>query len=1018
MARNKKGKKWNNKKRNVDTRDVRAKSMQLGHPDFDTYYKAQGIVGEHEWDAFSATLLTPLPTAFRMNQHSPLTPALVKDLQDRFPSLFEAAHAALQADREALAAGAEAAKAAAAAAAAAAPEGEKDAAAAAVMSTQGTGKASSPEEYASNPNVVVSVLEDDGMVRLKRTLPARVDAPTSLPWVPHHAAWNVSLARRDLRRLPQLKAFHEWLKLFTETGDILRQEAVSMIPPLLLDVQPHHIVLDMCAAPGSKTAQLLEALHAQHVKGGPAPTGIVMANDTNPQRAYMMSHRLRPLQSASLAVTCNDGRSVPNVFHIKGAGSMQPIVEPWVHPGPEGPPAGNAVAAAAEALVKARQEMEELSAAIEAGAPRPVRSGPSARMRHGMFDRILCDAPCSGDGTLRKTAEAWKNWTPRNGIVLAPLQLAIARRGVAILKVGGLMVYSTCTFNPIEDEAIVAQLLREFRGNLELVDTSAALPGLKRRPGISTWTVFDSAMKVYPTYDAARAAGAQAASVRRARNALKTAKRARYESSVDAGEGDDAGSPTPEAQAAVEAAEASLAEAQAGGDGSVAAGRLAPYMWPPTAEEAGWMNLQHCLRLLPHDSDTGGFFVALLRKTGAVSATQPEKAPSAAKGDDGSEGATEVSSTPRTEAEDDGTPDGGEEDKDADLTAGGAAAPTAATGDSGPSTAAGAGAGEAGPPAAGATMGGSKRPRNSEVNKKGIDTTKVAYEPLAAEEYEVLRRTYGLSATFPAHRLYVRTFSDRVVHYMSEAAAAMLSLPGTCTRLKLVNVGVPMFDTKLNRGKKSAEEAKARAEEAAEASGQPPAQVGGVGVAAESTPGDALLDDSAPAGGVRRVCTEGIRYITQYMTRRVIAVGNSTFAHLLRVGRGKFLSLSSLPTNFAAALEGMGTGAVVVVCDPLAAAKSPMPPVEVASDAEQREVTEADADVVSSTSHGLDTSNLNTALSTVVWRNPSTANVLVRKEDREAFLLRMIMEKRVAPTEEEKARYLLEEGEQGGAAAE
>ena len=36
-----------------------------------------------------------------------------------------------------------------------------------------------------------------------------------------------------------------------------------MIPPLVLDVKPHHKVLDMCAAPGSKTAQLIEALHAQ-----------------------------------------------------------------------------------------------------------------------------------------------------------------------------------------------------------------------------------------------------------------------------------------------------------------------------------------------------------------------------------------------------------------------------------------------------------------------------------------------------------------------------------------------------------------------------------------------------------------------------------------------------------------------------------------------------------------------------------------------------------------------------------
>jgi 16S rRNA C967 or C1407 C5-methylase (RsmB/RsmF family) len=43
-----------------------------------------------------------------------------------------------------------------------------------------------------------------------------------------------------------------------------------MIPPLVLDVQPHHKVLDMCAAPGSKTAQLIEALHAQE---GTIPEG-------------------------------------------------------------------------------------------------------------------------------------------------------------------------------------------------------------------------------------------------------------------------------------------------------------------------------------------------------------------------------------------------------------------------------------------------------------------------------------------------------------------------------------------------------------------------------------------------------------------------------------------------------------------------------------------------------------------------------------------------------------------------
>ena len=51
------------------------------------------------------------------------------------------------------------------------------------------------------------------------------------------------------------------------------------------------------------------------------------------------------------------------------------------------------------------------------------------------------------------------------------------------------MVYSTCSLNPIENEAVVAQLLRKHQGCLQLVDTSVALPGLLRRPGMSAWQV-------------------------------------------------------------------------------------------------------------------------------------------------------------------------------------------------------------------------------------------------------------------------------------------------------------------------------------------------------------------------------------------------------------------------------------------------------------------------------------------------------------------------------------------------
>lgn len=58
-------------------------------------------------------------------------------------------------------------------------------------------------------------------------------------------------------------------------------------------------------------------------------------------------------------------------------------------------------------------------------------------------------------------------------------------------QVGGRMVYSTCTFNPIEDEAVVAELLLRCQGALQLVDVSGQLPQLVRCPGLRSWRVRD-----------------------------------------------------------------------------------------------------------------------------------------------------------------------------------------------------------------------------------------------------------------------------------------------------------------------------------------------------------------------------------------------------------------------------------------------------------------------------------------------------------------------------------------------
>ena len=81
------------------------------------------------------------------------------------------------------------------------------------------------------------------------------------------------------------------------------------------------------------------------------------------------------------------------------------------------------------------------------------------------------------------------------------LQLQIAIRAVSLIKVGGLVCYSTCSLNPLENESVVAELLRRGRGSLELVDCSDRLPELNRANGLRTWTVLDDDMREHASYD-------------------------------------------------------------------------------------------------------------------------------------------------------------------------------------------------------------------------------------------------------------------------------------------------------------------------------------------------------------------------------------------------------------------------------------------------------------------------------------------------------------------------------------
>ena len=116
-----------------------------------------------------------------------------------------------------------------------------------------------------------------------------------------------------------------------------------------------------------------------------------------------------------------------------------------------------------------------------------------------LWDVIVCDVPCSGDGTIRKDPHILELWKPEQGQVLHTLQLQILQRALQLVKPGGTICYSTCSLNPMENEAVVAAALQHYKktskgssggSEAELLEFPE-IPGFQRRPGVSTWRVAD-----------------------------------------------------------------------------------------------------------------------------------------------------------------------------------------------------------------------------------------------------------------------------------------------------------------------------------------------------------------------------------------------------------------------------------------------------------------------------------------------------------------------------------------------
>lgn len=101
---------------------------------------------------------------------------------------------------------------------------------------------------------------------------------------------------------------------------------------------------------------------------------------------------------------------------------------------------------------------------------------------HFKFDKILVDAPCSCEGTTRSSPKTVCSFSENLIKKLSNIQKQLAGNAVKCLKIGGEMVYSTCTYAPEENEEVVSYLLENFQLEIQQIN----LP-LKTRSGITEW---------------------------------------------------------------------------------------------------------------------------------------------------------------------------------------------------------------------------------------------------------------------------------------------------------------------------------------------------------------------------------------------------------------------------------------------------------------------------------------------------------------------------------------------------
>lgn len=175
-------------------------------------------------------------------------------------------------------------------------------------------------------------------------------------------------------------------------GDYYIQSLSSVLPPIVLEPQLNESVVDLCAAPGSKTTQISQLMNN---------TGFLVANEPDIKRVKTLAHNLDKYTSVNSSIMINKGELLSKYFDAE-------------------------------------------------------------------FDKVLADVPCTGLGILHKKNEITNWWSKKIVDAILDIQYKILLSGIRLAKVGGTIVYSTCTLTIEENEYIIDKILKNYP--VEIID--------------------------------------------------------------------------------------------------------------------------------------------------------------------------------------------------------------------------------------------------------------------------------------------------------------------------------------------------------------------------------------------------------------------------------------------------------------------------------------------------------------------------------------------------------------------